>query len=140
MKKYTGSCQCKAINFTTTIDDQSLHYHVCHCSICRKISGGPLMSVPVGTQVAFNDWKNISVFASSDWANRGFCKKCGTAVYYRLKEPDAYYIPVWLFEQSQNFSFDLQIFTDHKPDSYTFANTTHMMSEADVLSQYENTT
>ena len=38
-----------------------------------------------GTDVIFEDESAIGVFESSEWAERGFCKSCGTALFYRLR-------------------------------------------------------
>ncbi len=80
----SGSCLCGA----TLITAKSISKNVgaCHCSMCRKWSGGPLMAVDCGTDVSFEGEENISVFKSSEWAERGFCNKCGSHLFYRLKE------------------------------------------------------
>ena len=77
-----------------------------------------------------------SVFDSSPWAQRGFCKHCGTHLFYRLKEAQHYHLPVGLFDEAPEFSFDQQIFIDEKPAYYRFANDTRNMTGAEVFALY----
>ncbi|MDH3762507.1 MAG: GFA family protein, partial [Gammaproteobacteria bacterium] len=70
---------------------------------------------------------------SSDWAERGFCKKCGSHLFYRLKDANEHQLPVGLFDSQENFHFDLQVFIDRKPAFYSFSNETKEMTEAEVI-------
>jgi len=74
--------------------------------MCRKWGGGPLMAVDCGSDVSFNSTQNISAYDSSDWAQRGFCKNCGSHLLYRLKQSQQYHIAAGLFEDNSNFIFD----------------------------------
>ena len=40
-----------------------------------------MLAVHCGPQVEFKGADNIAVYASSDWAERAFCKQCGTHLY-----------------------------------------------------------
>jgi len=94
------------------------------------------MAVSCGTEVAFEGEENIAVYNSSDWAERGFCRKCGSHLFYRLKEINEHQIPVGLFDNQGSFNFDLQVFIDRKPSFYRFANKTNEMTEAEVIEKY----
>ncbi len=72
----TGSCLCGEVSFTAKNASNSVG--ACHCSMCRKWGGGPLMVVDCGADVTFKGEENISVFNSSLWAERGYCNKCGS--------------------------------------------------------------
>jgi hypothetical protein len=114
----------------------SRHVGACHCHMCRKWGGGPFMEVDCGTEVSFEGEQNISVFDSSEWAERGFCSKCGSHLFYRLKDTKQHMIPVGLFDEINNFSFDHQVFIDKKPDYYRFANKTKNMTQSEVFAMY----
>jgi len=86
-----GSCLCGEVSFTAKNAIQSVG--ACHCGMCRKWGGGPLMAVDCGTDVTFEGEKYISVYDSSEWAERGFCKKCGSHLFYRLKERKRKWLP-----------------------------------------------
>jgi len=104
--------------------------------MCRKWGGGPFMEVDCGAEVSFEGEQNISVFDSSEWAERGFCSRCGSHLFYRLKDTNQHMIPVGLFDDANSFSFDHQVFIDKKPAYYRFANKTKDMTEAEVFAMY----
>ena len=113
MTEGKGQCLCGAIKFTAK--NVSNKVAACHCGMCRRWGGGPLMAVSCGTEVTFEGEENITVFNSSDWAERGFCRKCGSHIFYRLKEIKEHQIPAGLFDNQGGFNFDLQVFIDRKP-------------------------
>ena len=129
-----GSCLCGAVSLSTT----SMNHQVgaCHCSMCRKWGGGALLAVECGSDVSFEGEENIEVYQSSAWAERGFCKKCGSHLFYRLKQNHEYYIPVGIFEESEGLVFDNQVFIDEKPEYYSFANKTKTMTGEEVFAMF----
>lgn len=94
-----------------------------------------MLAVDCGTEVVFENQDGVQNYESSAWAERGFCKSCGTHLYYRLKGNGQYIIPAGLFED-QDLSFDHQIFIDEKPHYYDFANKTETMTGAEVFAKY----
>jgi len=130
----SGSCLCGATRFTAK--SVSKKVGACHCSMCRKWGGGPLMAVNCGTDISFEGKENISTFGSSPWAERGFCKKCGSNLFYRLKDSGQYILSAGLFDDQGEFVFDEQIFIDEKPSYYAFANETKNMTGAEVFAKY----
>ncbi|MGO2993187.1 MAG: GFA family protein, partial [Halomonadaceae bacterium] len=101
------------------------------------VGGGPLFAAePIG-DVSFMGNEHIAIFSSSEWAERGFCKQCGTHLFYRLKQEEHYAIPVGLLDGS-DWDFTEQIFIDQKPEFYTFANDTRMLTEEEVFAQHAN--
>lgn len=80
----TGGCQCGAVRYALTTEPTDLS--LCHCRMCQKASGGPYMvfgRVPLDSLT----WTrgSLSVFASSDLVNRGFCSNCGTPLTFRWR-------------------------------------------------------
>lgn len=130
----SGSCLCGATRIA--VKNVSKNVGACHCSACRKWGGGPLMAVDCGTDVSFEGEENISVYNSSEWAERGFCSKCGSHLFYRLKENKQYIMAVGLFDDDEMFVFDHQVFIDEKPSFYSFANETDDMTGAEVFAKY----
>jgi len=129
-----GSCLCGAVRFTAA--GCSNHVGACHCGMCRKWGGGPLLAIDCGTDVEFDGAESIGVYDSSDWAERGFCNRCGSHLFYRLKESGQYVMPVGLFDEMETPVFDSQIFIDSKPDWYAFANQTRNMTGQQVFEKY----
>lgn len=129
-----ASCLCGAISLSTT----KINYHVaaCHCSMCRKWGGGALLAVECGSDISFRAEENIGIYQSSEWAERGFCKKCGSHLFYRFKQNNQYYIPVGIFDNDEGFVFEHQVFIDEKPEYYSFANETKNMTGAELFAQF----
>ena len=91
-----------------------------------------MLAVEAGSEVNWEGSEYIQAYSSSEWAERGFCKECGTHFFYRLKHNQQYHIPVALFDDLKELDFNLQIFIDKKPDFYSFTNKTQTMTEADM--------
>ena len=78
----------------------------------------------------------MTVFGSSEWADRGFCNKCGTILFYRLKEKDEYEMNTGTFDDSSSFKMIGEIFIDQKPDGYDFAGDHPRLTEAEALAKF----
>ena len=129
-----GSCLCGAVRLTVDSFDGNLG--ACHCSMCRKWGGGPLLAVYCGTSVHIDGEAYVSAYDSSEWAQRGFCNRCGTHLFYRLKGNNEYVVPIGLFDDQLEVTFKSQIFIDEKPEYYSFADKTSFMTGAEVFAKY----
>lgn len=129
-----GQCLCGAIRISAS--NSSASVGACHCKMCRRWGGGPFMEVNCGRAVSFSGEENISVFNSSDWAERGFCRNCGTHLFYRIKESGEHMIPVGLLDDGYDLVFKNQVFIDQKPPYYRFANKTDDMTGAELFALY----
>lgn len=130
----TGHCLCGKVH--VVVKQQSSNVGVCHCSMCRKWTGGPLLAVDCGSEVTFEGEQYITRYNSSDWAERGFCNSCGTHLFYLFKEAQQFIMMAGLFDDDTEFAMDHQIFIDEKPTYYDFANKTDNMTGAEVFAQY----
>jgi len=104
--------------------------------MCRKWTGGPLLTVSCGSDVQFSGEENIGVYDSSAWAERGFCKKCGSGLFYRVKGNQQHHMPIGLFDNLEGITFEGQVFIDKKPDYYSFANETENMTETEAFEKW----
>jgi len=115
------------------------HVGACHCNMCRKWTGGPEFAIECESEnTRFEGEDNITVYNSSEWAERGFCKRCGSNLFYRLKETGLYAIPPGLFDDDdlEDLVLAEQVFIDEKPAFYTFAEKTRELTGAEVLALY----
>lgn len=124
-----GACQFKAEKVSTSVG-------ACHCKTCLQWGGGPFMTVDCGTEVTFSNNENVQIFDSSKWAERGFCNKCGSHLFYRLKQSQQHMMLVGLFAEGLDFKFDHQVFIDEKPNYYCFSNDTHDLTGPEVFALY----
>ncbi|MGH8639654.1 MAG: GFA family protein, partial [Burkholderiales bacterium] len=79
---------------------------------------------------------NVSVYASSAWAERGFCRQCGTHLFYRLKQGPRYFVPAGVLGDGEPWAHTHQRFIDEKPDFYSFANPTTNLTGAELFAQF----
>jgi len=129
-----GQCLCGAVRITAA--SASNHVGACHCDMCRRWGGGPLMALDCGTDVTIDGEEHVAVFDSSAWADRGFCRRCGSNLFYRIKATGQYMMSAGLFEPDESLVFDHQVFIDEKPAYYTFAEETEDLTGAEVFAKY----
>jgi hypothetical protein len=81
----TGGCLCGAVKFEARTP--ALFSCHCHCAWCRRAHGAAFVTwlgvressfALVGTSVTALVW-----YASSEKSDRGFCRTCGTTLFFR---------------------------------------------------------
>ena len=104
-----GKCLCGSVSIIAQDNTQMI---ACHCAMCRRWGGGPMLTVHGGTDVEIAGVETITAFKSSDWAERAFCTKCGTHLYYRLIPANEYILSVGLFQDGTEFGteYGLELF------------------------------
>lgn len=133
--KATDTCLCGSVSVTA--NELQVDVGMCHCNICRKWGGGPHMSAICGANVTIQGEESISTYQSSDWAERGFCKKCGTHLYCKTTDTNEYYMTAGFFSKHEkNFSLEGQIFVDEQPKYYEIANKTDKMTGAEFFAMF----
>lgn len=131
-----GRCLCGAVSFETAdTPDRKGEIGACHCGFCRRWGGGPLLAVHCGPDLRFEGREQIATYASSDWAERAFCRTCGTHLYYKLLATGEYFVPAGTLD-TDALEMKSQIYIDRKPPYYAFANDTPTLTEQQVIDRY----
>ncbi|MDR2926100.1 MAG: GFA family protein [Azoarcus sp.] len=133
-KTVSGHCLCGAVQVSAVLASHEVG--VCHCTMCQHWTGGPMVSVACSPKTAFAGEEHVTVYPSSAWGERGFCKHCGSALFYRMKSDGSYYIPVGVLDDHEGLKLANEIFIDRKPDFYSFAEKTNKMTEAEVMAMF----
>lgn len=128
----TGRCLCGAVSFTAS--GVTTHHHACHCAMCRRWGSGPYLGARV-ERIEFEGEADITVYASSEWAERAFCAKCGSNLYYRFKQDGSRYVSVGTFDDATPFVVSGEIYIDAKPPGYAFAGDHPRLTEAELLAK-----
>ena len=136
--KTKGKCLCGSVELEIELGNAITEIAACHCSMCRNWLGGPMLAIDSGVLKNAKNESFITRYQSSEWAERGFCNKCGTSLFYYLKPADQYHFPVGLLDQELQLKLSHQIFIDEKPDYYSFANETQNMTGAEVFAHFES--
>lgn len=64
----SGQCLCKKVSINA--NKVQPHVDACHCDTCRKWSGSALLALDCGTEVTIEGQQHITVYDSSEWAER----------------------------------------------------------------------
>lgn len=132
----SGKCLCGGVSFTLALADTKAH--VCHCHMCRKSgSGGPTISVDC-ENVKINGEDNLSWYRSSKSAERGFCKKCGSSLFFRLIDGSSYMnVSTGVLDDESGITIRDHIYVDCKPSYYDFADKCPRFTEAEFLAKIQ---
>lgn len=135
-----GQCMCGAVRFDAR--DVPDTFGACHCEMCRRWTGSALLgvSVPIGN-VTWDGEEHISRLQSSSWAERAFCSKCGTGLYFRVTLEGEYSgqleLPIGLFDDASGMTMTNEIYIDHKPDSFAYAsNARQVLTRAQCVQKF----
>ena len=81
-EKVNGACLCGAVQFEAILPSKWCAH--CHCSLCRKAHGAGYVTWAgfEQEQVAVTG-DEIEWYDSSREAQRGFCKRCGSTMFFR---------------------------------------------------------
>lgn len=132
------NCKCLCGSVELEVELSNTEIAACHCSMCRKWSGGPMLAIDSGELKSITNESLVIRYQSSEWAERGFCSKCGTHLFYFLKPANQYHFPIGLLDNSSKYKFSHQIFIDEKPEYYSFSNETENMTGAEIFAHFES--
>ncbi|SEL15509.1 Uncharacterized conserved protein [Roseovarius nanhaiticus] len=137
---HTGSCLCGAAKFTITTPVKQAA--ACHCSMCRKWSGGILTSVEVPKDgLEIGESAPIGVYSSSDWGERAFCTRCGSGLWFRLTmagpQDGTFYVNMGALDDPSGITLAEELFIDEKPGGYALSGDHHRMTGAEFFAMIE---
>lgn len=113
----TGSCLCGAVAFEITGPMKDAL--ACHCSQCRKMTGNYWTSSQMAdADLKFNKQDGLKWFASSDFAKRGFCKECGSSLFWKQNDSNTISVCAGSIDGKTELKLDGHIFCDDAGDYY----------------------
>jgi hypothetical protein len=117
---HTGACLCGAVRFTTRGSLRGVVY--CHCSQCRRQTGHYYAATNVSNEnLEIAGDENLSWYRASDFAQRGFCRSCGSALFWKRDEADYVSIMAGSFDTPSGLKGEKHIFVADKGDYYEIA-------------------
>ena len=130
-----GHCLCGGVRFH--VRPKRMAMDVCHCGQCRRWTGGAWMSVECAPDsLVIEGEASLSLYESSNHAERGFCTTCGTILFWRMRNGSLLTISAQAFDRPEDFAFASEIFIDNKPGNYAFADETEKLTEAQWLALF----
>lgn len=97
----TGGCQCGKVRYALYVTPENSH--VCHCRMCQRATGGLFAALAGGPKSAF-EWTRgePAVFESSNLAQRGFCRDCGTPLSFSYNLSSArFYVTIGSLDEPE---------------------------------------
>lgn len=135
LSRISGGCLCGAVRYTAVPEKYEMD--ACHCDMCRKWSGGVLMTVPCEDVVVADDTQ-LGIYPSSEWGERVFCKTCGTSLFWRLRDGSGHVAVAFpSIDDLSGLEFAEEIFIDEKPDLYAFAGERRRRTGAQVIADFK---
>ena len=116
--EHHGRCLCGAVTFEITGELRNVL--VCHCSQCRRTSGhfwaataAPVVAIQINTR------NTLSWYRSSSKAKRGFCRRCGSSLFWQLDGSTSLTIAAGSLDMPTGLSTQEHIYFDDASDYYT---------------------
>ncbi len=115
-----GRCDCGKVRFEVETVRETVT--VCHCSQCRRVSGHLWASTHAAYDtVRFHSDEGLEWYVSSGFAKRGFCRFCGSSLFYRMNDEDGIGIAAGCLDMPSGLSTGKHIFVKDKGDYYDIA-------------------
>ena len=102
---------------------------------CRRWCGSAYIAVQGDANVTITGEEHVTRYASSDWAERGFCSICGSNLFYRFMPTGAYSFLAGLFDDVGGMTLGEEIFVDEQPDYYAFTQETVRKTGPELIAE-----
>ncbi len=130
-----GHCLCGAVS--VCIEPAKDHIEACHCEMCRRWCGSAYLAVQTGDNPEIGGGEHIGRYQSSNWAERGFCTRCGSNLYYKFLPTGSYSFLAGLFDDVGDRILGEEIFTDEQPAYYSFEQDTTRKTGEEIIAEAE---
>jgi hypothetical protein len=114
---HNGGCLCGAVRFEVNGPVREVVY--CHCGQCRKQTGlFYAASNAMESDLTVTGGDNVTWYKSSENGRRGFCKHCGSALFWKWQGAPHVSIMAGAFDMPSKLSPGYHIFCEDKGDFY----------------------
>jgi len=116
----TGGCLCGAVRYRVTGRLRRVVY--CHCGQCRKTSGHFVASTACAPEhLEFISDDGLEWYRSSEKAQRGFCRTCGSSLFWKPEHGEHISIMAGTIDPPTNLTSNRHIFVDDASDYLVIA-------------------
>ncbi len=117
---HKGRCLCGSVSFEVSGDLPA--GWACHCDQCRRWSSHFLATTsPQLKDLKIHGEKNLKWYQSSEKARRGFCKNCGSPLFFDPADKDKHQwigISLGAFDKPTKVKLSQHIYVAEKGDYY----------------------
>ena len=112
-----GSCLCGDVRYTVSGPMRAVV--ACHCQQCRKQSGHFYAATSCADgDLEISERGSLTWYEASDFAKRGFCRTCGSALFWKRNGGAETSILAGSFDDDGGIKLDRHIFCADKGDYY----------------------
>lgn len=130
----SGSCLCGSVTITLTQAHREVD--VCHCTMCQAWTGSLYAGIEADAFTIKGEEK-IERFPSSNWAERAFCSKCGSHLWYKFLPTGNRTFLAGMFALPEGLPIKHQIFIDEKQDWFDLAQDSPKKTGAEIIAEAE---
>ncbi|AIB14020.1 aldehyde-activating protein (plasmid) [Azospirillum argentinense] len=114
-----GGCLCGAVRYEVV--ERPMGVVNCHCGQCRRFHGhfGAYITIPRETVAVSDSDGTLSWYRSSAKAQRGFCSRCGSSLFWNGDESDLLDVAAGSLDQPTGLATLRHIHVADKADYYT---------------------
>jgi len=131
----SGECMCGSVAFVAR-GLKPEQASVCHCGMCQRWAGGAWIAVFVET-IDCEKEEGLTWIQSSKWAERGFCNRCGSSLFWRLTAEGKYQgttsVALGALDDRSGVTITKEWFIDRKPNGYAFEGERECVTEAEAF-------
>lgn len=114
MSAITGHCLCGAVTIVVA-GDHDPRVGACHCRMCQRWSGGLFLCFTADAS-AVTITGEVTRYRSSTFAERAFCARCGSHLWFNDVEEDgeprSYELMPGLFDAARTWTLRSEIYVD----------------------------
>lgn len=113
----TGQCLCGGVQYYADGPVRDVIY--CHCSQCRRQTGHVVAASAVAReQLKFSQDAHLKWYQSSETAERGFCGRCGSTLFWRNDRSRHVAVMAGSMDRPTGIRAVAHIFVEDKGDYY----------------------
>lgn len=116
----TGGCLCGGVRYRAR--GKLREVVACHCSQCARTTGHHYAATHcAGDDFSLEMNETLRWYRSSESAERGFCQRCGSNLFWRRFGGDGLSIAAGTLDRPTGLKMAYHIFCDSKSDYYDVA-------------------
>ena len=122
----SGHCLCGKVRYRVAGRLRSVL--ICHCGQCRRWHGhiGAYTACAAG-DLAIDDGGSLAWFRSTDKASRGFCKECGSSLFWKPEGKPYIAISAGTIDPPTGLVTSEHLYTESAGDYYAITEGLKMM-------------
>ncbi len=130
-KVYAGSCLCGAVSYEITGPLRPVVG--CHCRQCQKTSGHYVAATQGRwDQLNLKCEDGLAWYRSSEIASRGFCRECGSSLFWRRHGSESLSIMAGTLDLPTGLTMSCHILADAKSDYYQITDGLPVVSQDEL--------